>query len=141
MAFHSSKSLVFCLVACWLCIVDIQCSAAEDNCETIPTEIHVTKEEFDEMGRLLRSCTGEVSVNKCEGMCNSQVQPSVTTSTGFLKECFCCRENYLRERMVTLNHCYDPDGIRLEDEDRAIMEIRLREPAECKCYKCGDFSR
>ncbi|CAH0752472.1 unnamed protein product [Diatraea saccharalis] len=93
------------------------------------------------MGRLIRSCSGEVSVNKCEGMCSSQVQPSVSTATGFLKECFCCRENFLRERLVTLTHCYDPDGLRLEDEDRAIMEVRLREPDDCKCYKCGDFSR
>ncbi|XP_026319098.1 partner of bursicon [Hyposmocoma kahamanoa] len=118
----------------------ISCSA-DDNCETVPSEIHVTKEEYDDLGRLVRSCSGEVSVIKCEGMCNSQVQPSVVTSTGFLKECFCCRENYLRERIVTLTHCYDPDGVRLEDEDNAIMEIKLKEPHECKCYKCGDFSR
>ncbi|VVD00510.1 partner of bursicon [Leptidea sinapis] len=114
---------------------------ADENCETIPTEVHVTKEEYDEMGSLARSCSGEVTVNKCEGICNSQVQPSVVTQTGFLKECFCCKENYLRERLVTLTHCYDPDGIRLQDEDRAMMEVRLREPAECKCYKCGDYSR
>lgn len=57
------------------------------------------------------------------------------------QECYCCRENYLRERLVTLTHCYDPDGLRLEEEDKAVMEVRLREPAECKCYKCGDFSR
>ncbi|KAJ2951206.1 hypothetical protein O0L34_g5599 [Tuta absoluta] len=137
MAFSSLNILFLCVA-----LVLINQSSANDNiCETIPTEIHVTKEEFDELGRMLRSCSGEVTVNKCEGMCNSQVQPSVTTSTGFMKECFCCRENYLRERVVTLHHCYDPDGIRLEEEDRAVMEIRLREPADCKCYKCGDFSR
>ncbi|CAH2084654.1 unnamed protein product [Euphydryas editha] len=123
-----------------LMIIAIYCYV-DENCETIPTEIHLTKEEYDEMGSLVRSCSGEVSVNKCEGICNSQVQPSVVTATGFLKECFCCKENYLRERLVTLTHCYDADGLRLEDEDRAIMEVRLREPAECKCYKCGDYSR
>lgn len=57
-----------------------------------------------------------------------------------IQDCFCCRENYLRERLVTLTHCYDPDGVRLEDED-SIMEVRLREPDDCKCYKCGDYSR
>ncbi|XP_030027856.2 partner of bursicon [Manduca sexta] len=116
-------------------------SVAEEMCETVASEIHVTKEEFDDMGRLIRSCSGDVSVNKCEGMCNSQVHPSISTSTGFQKECFCCRENFLRERLVTLTHCYDPDGMRLEDEDNAIMEVRLREPEECKCSKCGEFSR
>ncbi|KAF9823264.1 hypothetical protein SFRURICE_000157 [Spodoptera frugiperda] len=122
-----------------LCFIVLQC-AAEEACETIPTEIHVTKEEYDDMGRLVRSCSGEVSVNKCEGMCSSQVRPSISAQTGFSKDCFCCRENYLRERLVTLTHCYDPDGVRLEDED-SIMEVRLREPDDCKCYKCGDYSR
>lgn len=42
-------------------------------------------EEFDELGRLQRTCNGDVAVNKCEGQCTSQVQPSVVTPTGFLK--------------------------------------------------------
>lgn len=42
-------------------------------------------EEYDELGRLQRTCNGEVAVNKCEGSCKSQVQPSVITPTGFLK--------------------------------------------------------
>lgn len=98
-------------------------------------------EEYDELGRLQRTCNGEVAVNKCEGACNSQVQPSVITPTGFLKECYCCRESFLRERIVTLTHCYDPDGMRLTSEDMNSMEIKLREPTDCKCFKCGDFSR
>lgn len=98
-------------------------------------------EEYDELGRLQRTCNGEVQVNKCEGMCNSQVQPSVITPTGFLKECYCCRETFLRERLVTLTHCYDPDGGRLSAAEVATMDIRLKEPAECRCFKCGDFSR
>lgn len=98
-------------------------------------------EEYDELGRLQRTCNGEVQVNKCEGLCNSQVQPSVITPTGFLKECYCCRESYLHERVVTLTHCYDPDGTRLSAPELATMDIRLKEPAECRCFKCGDFSR
>lgn len=42
-------------------------------------------EEFDELGRLQRTCNGDIAVNKCEGACNSQVQPSVITPSGFLK--------------------------------------------------------
>lgn len=45
-------------------------------------------EEYDELGRLQRTCNGEVAVNKCEGSCKSQVQPSVITPTGFLKVFF-----------------------------------------------------
>lgn len=98
-------------------------------------------EEYDELGRLQRTCNGEVQVNKCEGLCNSQVQPSVITPTGFLKECYCCRESFLHERVVTLTHCYDPDGTRLTTPEMATMDIRLKEPADCRCFKCGDFSR
>ncbi|XP_067005200.1 partner of bursicon [Anabrus simplex] len=113
----------------------------DDQCETLPSEINIIKEEFDELGRLQRTCTSEVGVNKCEGACNSQVQPSVKTPTGFQKDCYCCQESFLRERVVTLSHCYNPDGMRLTDERLASMEIKLREPVDCKCYKCGDFSR
>ncbi|KAL3282610.1 hypothetical protein HHI36_005785 [Cryptolaemus montrouzieri] len=114
---------------------------SEETCETLPSEVHLVKEEYDELGRLQRTCNGEIAVNKCEGSCKSQVQPSVITPTGFLKECYCCRESFLRERIITLNHCYDPDGLRLTNEGTNAMDIKLKEPAECKCYKCGDFSR
>ncbi|KOB51999.1 Bursicon beta subunit, partial [Operophtera brumata] len=42
-------------------------------------------EEYDDIGRLMRSCSGEVSVNKCDGMCTSQVRPSIGAPTGFIK--------------------------------------------------------
>ncbi|EEB18043.1 Partner of bursicon precursor, putative [Pediculus humanus corporis] len=100
----------------------------EEFCETLPSFIHIIKEEFDDVGRLERTCSGEISVNKCEGACTSQVQPSVVTSTGFLK--------FLRERIITLTHCYDSDGIRLTEDSRKSMDIKLKEPNDCKCSKC-----
>lgn len=42
-------------------------------------------DEKDETGGLIRTCSTDILVTKCEGSCNSQVQPSVKTSTGFLK--------------------------------------------------------
>lgn len=42
-------------------------------------------DEYNDAGLLVRTCGGDVSVTKCEGFCNSQVQPSVITTTGFLK--------------------------------------------------------
>lgn len=112
----------------------------DENCETLASEIHLVKEEYDELGRLQRTCSAEVVVSKCGGLCNSQVQPSVITQTGFLKECYCCRETFLKEKPILLTHCYDPDGERLYG-DMATLEVILKEPSECKCYKCGDFSR
>ncbi|XP_063592472.1 partner of bursicon-like [Penaeus indicus] len=55
------------------------------ECETLPSTIHVAKEEFDDAGRLVRTCEEDLAVNKCEGACVSKVQPSVNTPSGFLK--------------------------------------------------------
>ncbi|XP_073976707.1 bursicon subunit partner of burs [Rhodnius prolixus] len=124
-----------------LYVIPTVVSELEEACETMPSEIHLVKEEFDELGRLHRTCSGDIAVNKCEGACSSQVQPSVITPTGFLKECYCCRESYLRERLITLTHCYDPDGMRLTQNGHSTMEIKLKEPSDCKCFKCGDYTR
>ncbi|XP_069179667.1 partner of bursicon [Procambarus clarkii] len=110
------------------------------ECETLPSTIHVAKEEFDEAGRVVRTCEEDLAVNKCEGECISKVQPSVNTPSGFLKDCRCCRETHLRARDVTLTHCYDADGNRLTGE-RGSLSIKLREPADCQCFKCGDSTR
>lgn len=42
-------------------------------------------EEYDEAGRVERTCEEDLAVNKCEGACVSKVQPSVNTPSGFLK--------------------------------------------------------
>ncbi|GAB6021191.1 hypothetical protein CHUAL_003816 [Chamberlinius hualienensis] len=110
----------------------------ESSCETLPSTIHVSKEVTDENGQLLRTCEGEVAVNKCEGTCSSQLQPSVVQSSGFLKDCQCCRESHLREREVVLQTCYNAEGQPLPTgSEHSQLVIRLKEPALCKCYKCG----
>lgn len=53
-------------------------------------------EQYDELGLLKRTCSGDVSVTKCEGFCNSQVQPSVVTPTGFLKVIIDCKRHFLK---------------------------------------------
>ncbi|XP_050702834.1 partner of bursicon-like [Eriocheir sinensis] len=110
------------------------------ECETLPSTIHVAKEEYDESGRVLRVCEEDVAVNKCEGACVSKVQPSVNTPSGFLKDCRCCREVHLRARDITLTHCYDADGARLAGA-KGSLQVKLREPADCQCFKCGDSTR
>lgn len=60
-------------------------SQVKSTCETLPTKIKVTKEEHDQLGNVIRVCEGSIMVNKCEGTCLSQLKPSVTTATGFLK--------------------------------------------------------
>lgn len=85
---HALKlSVIFFIIMCKNRTGAIRYSqgSGDENCETIKSEIHLIKEEFDELGRLQRTCNADVIVNKCEGLCNSQVQPSVITPTGFLK--------------------------------------------------------
>lgn len=55
------------------------------TCSTLPTTIHVIKEELDESGAVARICEGDVQVSKCEGTCSSQLKPSVSSPTGFAK--------------------------------------------------------
>lgn len=70
----------------YVTISDAEITEVDDeSCETLQSEIRITKDEYDEIGRLRRTCSGDVSVIKCEGFCNSQVQPSVVTTTGFSK--------------------------------------------------------
>ena len=57
----------------------------KSSCETIQTKIHVNKEEHDQAGNVIRSCEGSIQVNKCEGTCVSQLQPSVNKPNGFSK--------------------------------------------------------
>lgn len=55
------------------------------NCHALPSEIHVTKEETDESGNVVRVCEGTIRVTKCEGTCLSELRPSVHSPTGFAK--------------------------------------------------------
>ena len=66
-------------------------NAIDDNelgsgsCTTLPATIHVTKDELDEAGNVVRVCEGDLQVSKCEGTCASQLKPSVGSPTGFTK--------------------------------------------------------
>lgn len=59
--------------------------AMEQTCRSVQTKIHINREENDDFGNPLRSCEGSVEVTKCEGTCNSQVQPSLSAPHGFHK--------------------------------------------------------
>ncbi|XP_055931020.1 partner of bursicon-like [Argiope bruennichi] len=111
-------------------------AAMKDACETLPSTIQVTKEEYDDLGNVVRSCEGTIGVTKCEGTCTSQIQPSVVTPTGFLKDCHCCRETWMRQREILLTDCYTQDGKRIFGQ-QGTMVIHLKEPEACACHKCG----
>lgn len=107
-----------------------------NTCETQKTTIHVNKEEYDDVGSVIRSCSGDVLVNKCEGTCASQVEPSVIMPTGFIKSCQCCRETWMTQKETRLTDCYDSNGQKIFGE-LGTMLIYLKEPDSCSCHSCG----
>ncbi|TRY79958.1 hypothetical protein TCAL_08095 [Tigriopus californicus] len=110
----------------------------DSNCETLPMEIHISKDEYDsESHMLMRTCEESIIVNKCEGACTSSIQPSAKNPLGFHKECKCCRESSYRERTIKLTNCYDPDGQRLTKPGVSTMSVSLNEPNDCQCHECG----
>eukprot|EP00093_Oithona_nana_P001132 01132.XXX_4271_3279_1 [CDS] Oithona nana genome sequencing. len=120
---------------------DSECNLAakryRSTCDTNPSEIHLTKDEYDHStGILTRTCEENVAVNKCEGECASSIYPSALNSVGFHKECHCCRESRYRERNIILGRCYDSDGTRLTGT-QGSMKVKIREPMDCQCLECG----
>merc|ERR1712210_32917 len=97
----------------------------ENNCETLPSKIHITKEEYGPTKELVRTCEEDVELAKCEGSCVSSTQPSAMERSGFLKDCKCCRESGYRERTLTLHNCYNGDGHKL-GEDWALCKLPSR---------------
>jgi len=107
----------------------------KSTCETIPSEIHITKDEFDKSSGTSRTCEKSVAVNKCEGACASSLRPSALNPNGFQKNCQCCRESSHRKRSITLTNCYDGDGGRISGS-LGTMTVTVNEPIGCKCTAC-----
>ena len=113
-------------------------SSHNGNCLALPSEIHVTKDELDESGNVVRTCEGSISVTKCEGTCRSELRPSVSSPSGLFKECYCCRESSMKFKIFSLNDCFTPDGVRINHpSNKAVMEIKMKEPDGCSCHTCG----
>jgi len=108
----------------------------QSTCETIPSEIHITKDEFHKASGTTRTCEQSVAVNKCEGECASSLRPSALNANGFQKKCSCCRESSHRKRSITLTNCYDSDGGRLSGA-LGTMDVTVNEPMGCKCFSCS----
>jgi len=121
-----------------LVLIEVSLAAGHGKCETLPSEIHVTKEDIDKSTGLSRTCEQTVKVNKCEGQCSSSIQPSALNSHGFQKECHCCRESGYQQRTITLNHCFDGDGLKLSGA-AGSMQVTVNEPVDCQCYSCGNW--
>ena len=80
-------------------------SKYESTCETLPSEIHITKDDFDKSSGQSRTCEQTVAVNKCEGACVSSLQPSALNSHGFQK--VCCSSERQKSRKTDPYFCFD----------------------------------
>ena len=109
----------------------------EPSCSPVSSSIQVVKEEYSKGKELVRSCQDEVGLTKCEGSCVSTTTPSAMERSGFSKDCSCCRETSYSERTVTLHHCYDQDGHRIEGGALSSMQVTIKQPTGCLCFKCG----
>ena len=108
------------------------------NCLSLPSEIHVTKDETDETGNVVRTCEGTIVVSKCEGTCQSELRLSVSSPTGLHKECYCCRESSMTFKMFSLPECFTPDGLKItHPSNKAVMKIKMKEPNGFTCHTCG----
>merc|ERR1712106_496871 len=116
--------------------ITMQGRKLESTCETLPSKIRLTKEEYSVSKELMRTCEEDVELNKCEGSCVSSTQPSAMERSGFSKDCKCCRESSYHEKTLTLNSCFDQDGHKL-DGSLATMQVTIQEPAGCQCFGCG----
>ena len=101
----------------------------QNSCETLSTSLHLVKEEYSKGKELVRSCEDEVSMNKCETRAMQRSE--------FSKDCSCCRESSYTEKTVTLQHCYDEDGERIQSGSLASMQVTIKQPTGCLCFKCG----
>lgn len=58
----------------------------KSDCEILNSMGKVVKEEYEENTKnLIRICEGQVKIKKCEGKCNSYLQPSFNSPNGFQK--------------------------------------------------------
>lgn len=99
--------------------------------------------------QLVRTCRGVVDLNRCDGSCASNVQPSVRVRGGFKKECFCCNEGSFKRTSVRLEECFLPleNNKRIMPNDNrfgakwmSFMDIEVEEPIDCKCRQCENAS-
>ena len=130
---HTKMSSLHTLLLLSSVLLEVVPADYENSCETVASTIHLVREEYTKGKELVRSCEDEVGLSKCEGYCVSTTAPSAMERSGFSKDCSCCRETSYSERTVTLHHCYDQDGHRTQD----TMQVTIKEPAGCLCFKCG----
>ena len=88
---------------------DLSSSVATDSvqkCKTVKNSIHVSKEDRSSTGETLRVCEGVIQVNKCEGVCLSNLRPSVNTATGLVKVVLRLQLITNRNNHIKTNHFF-----------------------------------
>ncbi|ELT87390.1 hypothetical protein CAPTEDRAFT_174194 [Capitella teleta] len=135
MASSIDTDLLVLLFGLVLLLSTSKADTSQEECNTLHSTVTFSSPKTIELedGRRRRIfCTGEVTVKKCEGFCTSRVSPSVVQYPGFKKNCTCCKETRLRNRVVLLTNCFEGDQA-LPDESASLF---IREPDDCACSSC-----
>lgn len=112
---------------------DLSSSVATDSvqkCKTVKNSIHVSKEDRSSTGETLRVCEGVIQVNKCEGVCLSNLRPSVNTATGLVKvvlrsQLITNRNNHIKTNHINFHLFYYSHRIVFVAENECFTVKRL----------------
>ena len=81
-----NKNLILLILILNLIHLIFSLQMIKSDCEVLNSMGKVVKEEYEENTKnLIRICEGLVKIKKCEGRCNSSLQPSFNSANGFQK--------------------------------------------------------
>ncbi|WAQ93457.1 PBURS-like protein [Mya arenaria] len=103
--------------------------------ETVEMDMRFRQYIDTHNGPLLLTCTGRVTINKCEGLCRSLVRPDVTAYDGFERSCNCCKDVSRRRTPVTFSIC----DINSNEVFGYDITRDITEPTECACLECSRY--
>jgi len=107
------------------------CQLLEENApRTVRREHSVTHG-----GRVMTvMCQGHVTLDKCEGRCESTVSPTVVRHRLLKTDCKCCKETHTQLVPVNLTRCTLPGHS--EVIPGLVHTINVRKILGCRCLDC-----
>ncbi|KAK2180864.1 hypothetical protein NP493_424g02030 [Ridgeia piscesae] len=120
-------------MSCWveacLLILTVSSVSSRDSCYTLEKEVYISRTRTYESptGRsVLLTCAAMVPLQKCEGMCESQSQPSVSLFPRF-------KQVYLL--LFTVSSVSSRESCYTLEKEVYISGTRIEGVCECKCCR------
>ncbi|XP_059168213.1 partner of bursicon-like [Physella acuta] len=115
-------------------LTEVHINTENDDCRLLTTIVPITRQmTINQNGRPINAmCIGQATLNKCEGMCESSVTPSVNLYPGFKKNCRCCKEKTTESKEVLLTQCYK-DKTEIMSQSVSVV---VKDITSCQCERC-----